>query len=144
MSQKGQTSHGDDWDFTSNMEALLALQGSTAGWRSWDDLSDAARTMVERARETSPQQLHGWLDENAVILIGQQLLVRSVHRQRDIAVEMTDALKRWLEEAGTTGTAAQAVSWLQREEPALMRAWMLSHLTELVERELRNVPSPGH
>jgi hypothetical protein len=100
--------------------------------------------MVERARETSPQQLHGWLDENAVILIGQQLLVRSVHRQRDIAVEMTDALKRWLEEAGTTGTAAQAVSWLQREEPALMRAWMLSHLTELVERELRNVPSPGH
>lgn len=144
MCAQGQIGPAGDWDFASDMDALLELQGSADAWRRWDELGEAARSLVARARETDPEQLHNWLDEHAVILIGQQLLVRSVHRERDTTTNMSDALSRWLVEAGTTRTAAEAVSWLQREEPALMRAWMLSHLTELVERELSKMRSRDH
>jgi hypothetical protein len=131
------------WDFVAVMDSLLALQSSADAWRRWDELHEAAETLVATARASGPEQLHSWLDAHATALVGQQLLVRSVHRDRDAGPEMDTALRAWMAEAGSTGSAADAVAWLQREEPALLRSWLLGHLTELVDRELERIrPTP--
>jgi hypothetical protein len=124
------------WDFVAVMDSLLALQSSADAWRRWDELHEAAETLVATARASDPEQLHSWLDAHATALVGQQLLVRSVHRDRDARSEMATALRTWMAETEPTASAEDAVAWLQREEPALLRTWLLGHLAELVDREL--------
>jgi hypothetical protein len=131
--------HAISWDFAAAMDDLLALQSSADGWRRWDELHQAAQSLVAEARASDARSLHEWLDEQAVLLIGQQLLVRSVHRDRDVRPEMQQALRDWRAHPGGGGSPAEAVAWLQGEQPALLRAWMLSHLPELIERELRRL-----
>jgi hypothetical protein len=123
------------------MDSLLALQSSADAWRRWDELHEAAETLVATARASAPEQLHSWLDAHATALVGQQLLVRSVHRDRDARSEMGSALRAWMAEREPTASAADAVAWLQREEPALLRTWLLGHLAELVDRELERLRS---
>jgi hypothetical protein len=129
------------WDFVAVMDTLLALQSSAEAWRRWDELHEAAETLVATARAADPEQLHSWLDAHATALVGQQLLVRSVHRDRDARSEMGSALRTWMAETEPTASAADAVAWLQREEPALLRTWLLGHLAELVDRELERLRS---
>jgi hypothetical protein len=58
---------------------------------------------------------------------------------------MEQALREWHVQSGGHGSTSDAVTWLQSEQPALLRAWMLAHLPELVERELgRLAPDEGH
>jgi hypothetical protein len=95
--------HAIAWDFTAALDDLLTLQSSAEGWRRWDDLRQAAESLVATARATDHgQQLRDWLDEQAVLLIGQQLLVRSVH------LTVTRA-RRWNRPCAS-GTCSRAVT----------------------------------
>jgi plasmid stabilization system protein ParE len=129
------------WDFEAALNELLVLQGTEAAWKRWDDLRDAAEQVVAEGKASGAGELRAWLEANAEALIGQQLLVRAVHRKRDAPADMTHVLHDWLSQASAEATASDAVAWLQREEPALMRAWMLTLLPELVGRELERLRS---
>jgi hypothetical protein len=96
---------------------------------------EAAETVV-RAGRSDPAQLQRWLNDNAEVLVGQQILVSSVHAQLSAGTELPRVLRAWA--AGVDlPTAAAAMDWLKEEYPALLRAWLLSRVEELLDAELR-------
>lgn len=141
MSHHAEPRSATPWDFEAAINELLVLQGTDGAWKRWDDLRDAAEQVVTKGKTSGAGGLRAWLEENAEALIGQQLLVRAVHRKRDAQADMTCVLHDWISKAPVGATPSDAVAWLQREEPALMRAWVLTLLPELVGRELKRLRS---
>jgi DNA-binding HxlR family transcriptional regulator len=94
----------------------------------------AVDSLLEEGR-AQPAQLQGWLSANLPNLIGQQILVASVHAQSSPSVELPKVLRAWAAQSDDP-TAAAAIEWLKEEYPGLLRAWLLSRVEELIEHEL--------
>jgi hypothetical protein len=75
------------------------------------------------------------LSDNAEVLVGQQLLVASVHAQSSPAADLPRVLREWAAGADER-TPAAAVAWLKEQYPALLRAWLLCKVEDLVADEL--------
>jgi hypothetical protein len=124
-----------EWDFAAGVGELLHQTERGAGPRSMSQMIEAAETVV-RAGRSDPAQLQRWLNDNAEVLVGQQILVSSVHAQLSAGTELPRVLRAWA--AGVDlPTAAAAMDWLKEEYPALLRAWLLSRVEELLDAELR-------
>ncbi len=125
------------WDFCANVEELVALSADGQGPRSMPAMLSAAEQVVTRLRAEDPAALRQWLDDNANLLIAQQVLAMSVHAQRGASDEIGALLRDWL--VGQTGNEVHmpsAVVWLREEHPAQLRAWLLSQVDRLVESEI--------
>jgi hypothetical protein len=92
---------------------------------------EAAEAVV-RVGRSHPTELQRWLNDNAETLIGQQILVATVHAQSSPETELPRVLRAWC--AGASGsTAVEATEWLKEEYPGLLRAWLLSRVEELLD-----------
>ena len=89
------------------------------------------------AGRSQPDELQRWLSDNLSALIGQQILVASVHAQSSPLVELPRVLRAWAAESNDP-TAAAAVEWLKEEYPGLLRAWLLCRVEEMIDIELNN------
>lgn len=127
------------WDFAVNLEQLLATAGLVTGPTSMPDIIRTASELVDRSRRHDPEGLHRWLDANADALVGQQLLIASVHVQPSPGADLPRVLGGWLDERGGA-TAAEAVAWLKESHPGLLRAWLLSRVDELIGAEMAVEP----
>jgi hypothetical protein len=123
------------WDFTANLEQLLASVERGDGPRSMSSMIQAAAALIQRSRRNNPTGLEGWLNDNADALIGQQILIANVHAQPSPATELPRALHQWAAQ-GEGRTPAQAVAWLKEEYPGLLRAWLLSRVEDLIGDEM--------
>lgn len=97
---------------------------------------EAVDSLLEAGR-SRPAELQGWLSENLPSLIGQQILVASVHGQSSPLVELPRVLGAWAAQSNNP-TAVAAVEWLKEEYPGLLRAWLLCRVEELIGDELSN------
>src|SRR6478735_11570147 len=95
---------------------------------------EAVHSLVEAGR-TQPAELQRWLSDNLPALIGQQVLVASVHAQSSPLVELPRVLRAWAGQSHDP-TAAAAMEWLKEEYPGLLRAWLLCRVEELIDDEL--------
>ncbi len=128
------------WDFAVNLEQLLTSAGQVGGPTSMLDMMRTASAVVAQSRRDDPAGLHRWLDENADALVGQQLLIASVHVQPSPGAALPRALNDWLEGRGSE-TATEAVAWLKENHPGLLRAWLLSRVDEMIAAELAANPA---
>ena len=91
--------------------------------------------MLVRAGRSHPDQMDRWLNDNAETLIAQQILVASVHAQSSAVTKLPQVLHAWRARAEGP-TAGAALDWLKEEHPALLRAWLLSRVEELLADEM--------
>ena len=124
-----------EWDFGADLEALLALTRGSEGPRTMSGMVQAATALIQRSRSEDPEGLERWFDENAEVLVCQQLLVANVHSQPSPKTDLSRALREWAAQSDDTSPAA-AVAWLKEENPALLRAWLLSRVEDLIADEL--------
>ena len=68
------------WDFAGDIADLLDRTNLGDGPRSMSEMIEAAQAVV-RVGRSHPAQLQRWLNDHAETLIGQQILVASVHAQ---------------------------------------------------------------
>jgi hypothetical protein len=125
------------WDFAADVAALLRQTERGEGPRSMSQMLEAAETIVRGGR-SRPAELQRWLDDNAETLIGQQILVTSVHAQSSALTELPRVLREWTAQFGQPNAAA-ALDWLKEEYPALLRAWLLSRVEDLIRAEMTKV-----
>ena len=118
------------WDFAADLDRLLAGLRQGDGPQSMSGMVENAGALVEQARGDDPEQLARWLDDNAVPLVAQQLLIATVHAEQSPATELPHVVREWA--AAREATAADAVAWLKEEHPGLLRAWLLGRVEELV------------
>ena len=130
------------WDFTVSLEQLLASAGLVRGPTSMPDIIRTASAVVEQSRRDDPEGLHRWLNANADALVGQQLLIASVHVQPSPGADLPRVLNDWLEGRGSA-TAVEAVEWLKESHPGLLRAWLLSRIDEMIAAEMAANPADG-
>lgn len=123
-----------EWDFQADIAGLLRQIHLGAGPRSMSQMVEAVDSLLEAGR-SPPVELQGWLRDNLPNLIGQQILVASVHAQSLPLVELPRVLRAWAAESDNP-TAAAAVEWLKEEYPGLLRAWLLCRVEELIDDEL--------
>jgi hypothetical protein len=122
------------WDFAAELDRLLDPADSSRRPESMAEIVELATALAERAR-TDPQSFQAWVADNALPLIGQHLLASSVHAQPDPERDLPRTLAEWA--AGVAEpSAAAAVEWLKQEHPALLRAWLLTRVEELIADEL--------
>jgi hypothetical protein len=125
------------WDFSANVDELVALSADGRGPSSMAGMLTAAREVVARLRAEDPAALHEWLDANADFLIAQQVLAASVHAQQAADDDVRLLLRDWLyDRAGGGADAGSGAAWLREEHPAILRAWLLSQVDRLVEDEI--------
>ncbi len=124
-----------EWDFGADLEALLALTREAEGPRTMSGMVQAATSLVQRSRSEDPEGLRHWFEENAEVLVCQQLLVANVHSQPSPRTDLPRALRQWAAQSEDQSAAA-AVAWLKEENPALLRAWLLGRVEDLVADEL--------
>jgi hypothetical protein len=98
------------------------------------EMIDAASSVVA-ASHADPGALRRWLSENAETLVGQQILVTAVHSQQSPGADLPRVLQDWVSQAGRV-TAFAAVEWLKEEHPALLRAWLLTRVEDLIAAEM--------
>jgi hypothetical protein len=98
------------------------------------EMLTAASAVVD-ASQTGPTQLRDWFDANAEMLIGQQLLVASVHSQQSPETELPRLLREWIRDAEDP-SPDDAVEWLKQEYPGLLRAWLLTRVADLIAAEM--------
>ena len=123
------------WDFTADVEHLLAQVEDGGAPRTMSSMVHAAYALVQRSRSADPPGLQRWLNDNAATLVGQQLLVANVHAQQDPRTALPRALDEWAARSEDRAPAA-AVAWLKEEYPGLLRAWLLSRVEELIADEI--------
>ena len=123
-----------EWDFAADVADLLHQTERGEGPRSMAQMIEAAQTVV-RAGRSHPIELQTWLNDNAETLIGQQILVSSVHAQSSAATELPRVLRTWAASVDQP-TATAAMEWLKEEYPGLLRAWLLSQVEGLLDAEL--------
>ena len=68
------------WDFAADIADLLDRTNLGEGPRSMSEMIEAAQSVLGVGR-SQPTQLQRWLNDHAETLIGQQILVASVHAQ---------------------------------------------------------------
>jgi len=125
------------WDFCANVDELVALSTDGRGPSSMAEMLAAAREVVARLRAQDPVALHEWLDANADVIIAQQVLATLVHAQKTASDDVSLLLRDWLyDRAGTEADARSGAAWLREENPAILRAWLLSQVDRLVEDEI--------
>jgi hypothetical protein len=122
------------WDFTADIADLLDKTNLGEGPRSMSEMIEATQTLV-RVGRSHPTQMQRWLNDHAETLIGQQILVASVHAQSSPETELPRVLHAWKADAPSP-TSAAALEWLKEEYPGLLRAWLLSRVEELLHSEL--------
>jgi hypothetical protein len=122
------------WDFAADIADLLDKTNRGEGPRSMSEMIGAAQAVV-RVGRSHPTQLQRWLNDHAETLIGQQILVASVHAQSSPEIELPRVLREWTADAPSP-TGAAALEWLKEEYPGLLRAWLLSRVEELLHAEL--------
>ena len=122
------------WDFQADIADLLRQIQLGAGPRSMSQMVEAAHSLLEAGR-AQPAELHCWLSDNLPALIGQQILVASVHAQSSPLVELPRVLRAWAGQSNDP-TAAAAMEWLKEEYPGLLRAWLLCRVEELIDDQL--------
>ncbi len=98
------------------------------------EMIDVASSVVA-ACHADQGALRRWLSENAEILVGQQILVTAVHSQQSPGTDLPRVLQDWASQAGPV-TACAAVEWLKEEHPALLRAWLLTRVEDLIAAEM--------
>ena len=86
-----------EWDFQADIAGLLRQIQLGAGPRSMSQMVDAVDSLLEAGR-SPPVELQGWLRDNLPNLIGQQILVASVHAQSLPLVELPRVLRAWAAE----------------------------------------------
>lgn len=119
-----------EWDFRADVTGLLARVTGGSGPRTMSQMIEAAEAVVRSGR-SDPVAFGRWLDDNAETLIGQQILVASVHAQSSPQTHLVELLRDW--QAGKDGcTAADALVWLREEHPPLLRAWLLGRAEGLI------------
>jgi len=123
------------WDFTADLEHLLAQIEDGGAPRTMSSMVQAAHALVQRSRNADSPRLQQWLNDNAAMLVGQQLLVANVHAQQDPLTALPRALDEWAARSEDR-TPAAAVAWLKEEYPGLLRAWLLSRVEELIADEI--------
>jgi len=123
------------WDFTADVEHLLAQVEDGGALRTMSSMVDAAYALVDSSGGADPAGLQRWLNDNAATLVGQQLLVANVHAQQDPRTALPRALDEWAARSEDRAPAA-AVAWLKEEYPGLLRAWLLSRVEELIADEI--------
>lgn len=124
-----------EWDFGADLEVLLALTREAEGPRTMSGMVAAATALIQRSRSEDPEGLRRWFDENAEVLVCQQLLVANVHSQPSPKTDLPRVLREWAARVEDR-SAASAVAWLKEENPALLRAWLLSRAEDLIADEL--------
>ena len=122
------------WDFQADIADLLRQIQLGAGPRSMSQMVEAVHSLLEAGR-AQPAELQRWLSDNLSALIGQQILVASVHAQSSPLVELPRVLRAWAGQSNDP-TAAAAMEWLKEEYPGLLRAWLLCRVEELIDDEL--------
>jgi hypothetical protein len=122
------------WDFQADIADLLRQIRLGAGPRSMAQMVEAVDSLLQAGR-SQPAELQRWLSDNLPALIGQQILVASVHAQFAPLVELPRVLRAWAAQSNDP-TAAAAMEWLKEEYPGLLRAWLLCRVEELVGDEL--------
>lgn len=123
------------WDFTADLQRLLASVKFDAGPRTMSSMVQAADELVQRSRADDPAGLERWFGDNAETIIGQQLLVANVHAQLAPGIDLPRVVHEWAAHS-KDWTPAAAVAWLKEEHPGLLRAWLLSRVEELIADEL--------
>ncbi len=123
------------WDFTADVSRLLEQTQHGDGPRSMTQMVEAVDALCPVGHAPG-EELQSWLAENARDLIGQQVLVASVHAQSLPLDELPRVLHDWATSAEHP-TATAAVVWLKEEYPGLLRAWLLSRVEGLVGAELQ-------
>jgi len=122
------------WDFQADIADLFRGIRTGAGPRSMSQMVHAVDSLLD-AGQAQPAQLQAWVRENLPNLIGQQILVASVHAQSSPSVELPRVLREWAAQSDNP-TAAAAMEWLKEEYPGLLRAWLLSRVEDLIDDEL--------
>ncbi len=122
------------WDFQADIADLHRQIQLGAGPRSMSQMVEAVHSLLEAGR-AQPAELQRWLSDNLPALIGQQILVASVHAQSSPLVELPRVLRAWAGQSNDP-TAAAAMEWLKEEYPGLLRAWLLCRVEELIDDEL--------
>jgi len=122
------------WDFAGDIADLLDRTNLGDGPRSMSEMIEAAQAVV-RVGRSHPAQLQRWLNDHAETLIGQQILVASVHAQSSPETELHRVLRAWRADAPSP-TGAAALEWLKEEYPGLLRAWLLSRVEQLLDAKL--------
>ena len=123
------------WDFAADLGGLLALVEHGAGPRTMSSMVQEVDVIVQRSRTDDPAGLERWFNDNAETLIGQQILVASVHAQRSPAIELPRVVRAWSAQTEDP-TPAAAVAWLKEEYPGLLRAWLLCRVEDLIADEI--------
>lgn len=123
------------WDFRADVERLLALTGQEGGQSTMSGIVEMAQSLVLRGRRDDPAGLARWFNDNAEMLVAQQILISTVHAQRSPATGLPRLLHEWAARSEIQAPHA-AVEWLKEEHPALLRAWLLSRVEDLIAREL--------
>ncbi len=134
-----------EWDFRADIDTLMGAALNGKGRQSMTETVAAADQIVTYSTAQGPGDLEKSLLHNASMLVGQQLLVLSVHSQRDILTRFRAALGQWADEGDTgdhndiSDKASPAVEWLKERYPGLLRAWLLSQIDNLVREALLDV-----
>lgn len=122
------------WDFSADVDRLLRSVETGRAPRSMSQMVEATRAVV-RADGSDPARLQAWLVANAEALVGQQLLAASVHAQPSPLTDLPRVLHEWTARADDPSAEA-AVDWLKEEHPALLRAWLLARVEDLIAAEM--------
>ena len=122
------------WDFGVEVTRLLERTEHGNGPRTMTEIIGAASSVVA-ASHADPAALRRWLSENAEALVGQQILVTAVHSQQSPGADLPRVLQAWASQAGRVPASA-AVEWLKEEHPALLRAWLLTRVEDLIAAEI--------
>jgi hypothetical protein len=112
-----------DGDFHADITGLMERAAVGGGPQSMPDIVETARRLAERV-DTDPA-VQGWLHDNAMALIGQQLLVASVHSVGRPVEAFEDALGRCLDEHGHQHDPDAVLGCLLENAPGATRAWLV-------------------
>jgi hypothetical protein len=117
-------------DFDASVDELNEQAWNGDGPQTFADIVATAERVVQ---ETDNEVLTAWLRENAVPLIGQNLLVAAVNTQRDVEARFSTLLAQ-----AETVDAEAFVERMKEEQPGLLRAWLLQQLVPLVAARLKD------
>ncbi|HWC35378.1 MAG TPA: hypothetical protein VG650_11185 [Mycobacteriales bacterium] len=109
-------------DFPADLDTLMAAAERGQGPMTMADIAAVATQLGEPADDTV---LLSWLRDNAVPLVGQQLLVASVRAVEDPEASIDAAISEAREALGAAATVDEITTWLSDNRPGALRAWLV-------------------
>lgn len=133
-----------EWDFRADIAALMRAALDGKGPQTMSEMVAVAEQTVAYSTAQESRALDEWLHANATTLVGQQLLVYSVHSQTDVQDRFAAALREWAaanpagQQEVPSDPAPAVVEWMKERHPGLLRAWLLGKIEDLVRQALES------